>query len=60
MKDERRHKDETKKNHNGTLDRYVVWRLACFERDHIPREITVPSAEEVRAQYLGRGTYTAA
>ena len=56
VEDERRHNDTTKKNHSATLNRYVLWRLAYMERDHIERGLSVPSEEEVRKQCLGRGT----
>lgn len=55
VKDERRHNDTTKKNHNGTLNRYVLWRLAYAERDCHGRGVPVPSEEAVRGQYLARG-----
>ena len=55
VRDERRHNEKTKQNHNGTLNRYVLWRLAHLERDHAGRGLPAPTAEEVRAQYLGRG-----
>ena len=51
VKDKNRHNDKTKKNHNGTLNRHVLWRLAYIERDHIQHGIPAPTEEEVRAQY---------
>lgn len=55
VRDERRHNQKTQKNHNATLERYVLWRLAHLERDYTGRELPLPTADEVRARYLGRG-----
>lgn len=55
VKDERRHNAKTKQNHDGTLNRYVLWRLAYAEHDCYERGAPVPSKETVHSQYLARG-----
>jgi len=55
VKDERRHNDTTKQNHDGTLNRYVLWRLAYTERECYERGVPVPGKDEVRGQHLARG-----
>ncbi len=53
VKDERRHNDVIKKNHQSTLNRYILWQLAYIERNHTERRLAILSEEEIHAQYLG-------
>jgi hypothetical protein len=54
--DERLNNDEAKQNHDGTLNQYVLWRLAYAERDCHEHGVSIPSQQSVRDQYLGPGT----
>jgi hypothetical protein len=42
VEDKRKRSKTTKKNHNGFLHRYVLWRLAYIERNCIKRELPGP------------------
>lgn len=58
VKDDRKYNDKTTKNHNSTLYRYVLWRLAEMEEDRRQRGLPVPTEDDVRAQYLCSGVQT--
>ena len=55
VKDDRKHNDKTKQNHNCTLRRYVLWHLGETEPDHARRGLPLPNEADVRAQCLRRG-----
>lgn len=55
VKGDRKHNDKTKKNHDCTLCRYMLWHLGEIELDYKQRGLPLPSEADVHAQYLGRG-----
>jgi len=55
VKNQNKHNSKTKRNHDNTLRRYVLWQLSEIEHDRTKRDLPIPSEDEVHAQYLHEG-----
>ncbi|EXJ72789.1 uncharacterized protein A1O5_03936 [Cladophialophora psammophila CBS 110553] len=50
-----KHVKKTIRNHDGTLNRYVLWQLGKSRRDAATRGAPAPTEAEIRQKYLGEG-----